>query len=86
MAPRNELFRVKKPHTRFFQELIKLDETYINDKGSGLYMLRLSKRELNDVIGMSRRGVDKWVMYKKNPFTLELDGSKYNSYRRRKRR
>lgn len=78
-------FKIRKPHHTYLDLLLEQEYTTISDRNAGLYYCRLSrghKAKISDIIGIKRERQDQWLLYKKNPFKLDMNGSKHNFYKK----
>lgn len=73
-------FRIRKPYDRYLRELDKNMSVIVDDKVTGLYLLRMTKNHGLDEVGLERVSHNKWLLYRRKPFKLSYDLAKYSIF------
>ena len=82
-------FKIKKPYSKYFMQLIDCEVVYINkrERAAGNYFKRLTRghrAKIPDVAGVIEIP-DRLILYKKNPFNVVFPGQKYDYFSRLRR-
>ena len=70
------MVKVRRPHERYFEDLIRVDSTLVYDKGSGLYLSRLHKKNPDD-FGIRPLKRNTWIVFRKRELKPAKKSAKY---------